>query len=147
MLSLQDKYYGLSLLSWLIILVLVIVFIFTMFPSNKSIETTETNEKFSDTKTKEKINVYNFNTESCGYSVRFQPEWNKFEEEIKAKNNLSNVSAYDVKCDDPANEQMCMEYQVPGFPTVIVEKGKNKKVFQGGESVKTLIETIEKMQN
>ena len=79
MLSLQDKYYGLSLLSWLIILVLVIIFIFTMFPSNKS---TETNESFSDTKTKEKINVYNFNTESCGYSVRFQPEWKRFEDEI-----------------------------------------------------------------
>ena len=144
MLSLQDKYYGLSLLSWLIIIVLIIVFIFTMFPSNKSVET---NESFSDTKTKEKINVYNFNTESCGYSVRFQPEWKKFEEEIKAKNDLSNVHAYDVKCDDPANEQMCVDYQVPGFPTVVVEKGNTKKVFQGGAHVKTLIETVEKMQN
>ena len=144
MLSLQDKYYGLSLLSWLIILVLLIVFYFTMFPNESPIKNI-TNEKFSDTK--EKINVYNFNTEACGFSVRFQPEWKKFEEEVKAKNDLSNVHAYDVKCDDPANEQMCIDYQVPGFPTVVVEKGNNKKVLEGGAHVKTLIETVEKMQN
>lgn len=152
--SLQDKYYGLSILSWLIILVLVVIFYFTIFPNDTSNEETPTTkpsanqqnvkEKFSETSGK--IKVYNFNTEWCGYSIRFQPEWDKFEAEVKAKGNLSNVQAYDVKCDNPKNEQMCMDYEVPGFPTVIIEKGKEKKVYQGPRTAQSLIETVEKMQ-
>ena len=149
MISLQDKYYGLSLLSWLIILVLVIIFYFTIFPNDTADKTSTSNsegikEKFSGTSNK--IKVYNFNTEWCGYSIRFQPEWDKFEAEVKAKGDLSNVQAYDVKCDNPKNEQMCMDYEVPGFPTVIIEKGNIKKVYQGPRTAQSLIETIEKMQ-
>jgi len=151
MLSLQDKYYGLSLLSWLIILVLVVIFYFTIFTGESTAEKNEASsakqevkEKFSETNNK--VKVYNFNTEWCGYSIRFQPEWNKFEAEVKAKNNLANVKAYDVKCDDPKNEKMCMDYEVPGFPTVIIEKGNTRKVYDGPRTAQSLIETIEKMQ-
>ena len=53
----------------------------------------------SKNKTSNLIKVYNFNTSWCGYSVRFQPEWKKFEEEINSINNLS-IQAFDIKCDN-----------------------------------------------
>jgi thiol-disulfide isomerase/thioredoxin len=94
-----------------------------------------------------KTRIFNFNTSWCGYSVRFQPEWDVFQKEVNAKRDLTHVEAYDIKCDDPSFEQMCKNYDVPGFPTVIIEKGPNKKVYQGPRTSKSLIETVEQMLN
>ena len=140
MLSLQDKYYGLSVLSWLIILILIVLFYFTLpnpsdiysFPSFPSYPSSPSpsapvKENFSQNQNK-KVKVYNFNTKWCGYSVRFQPEWDIFQKEVNAKGNLADVEAYDIKCDNPSFDQMCKKYDVPGFPTVIIEKGSDKKV-------------------
>jgi thiol-disulfide isomerase/thioredoxin len=159
MVSLQDKYYGLSILSWLIILILIVLFYFTLSSNESSNESTNSasnsasnsapnsapknmKENFGENN---KIKVYNFNTSWCGYSVRFQPEWDAFEKEVKAKNNLSNVEAHDIKCDDPRFEQMCKNYEVPGFPTIIIQKGNDKKVYKGPRNAQSIIETVEKM--
>lgn len=162
MVSLQDKYYGLSVLSWLIILILIVLFYFTLSDNSSSSPSSSSpspsssssskqdsalvKETFTQNKDKD-VKVYNFNTTWCGYSVRFQPEWSIFEEEVKAKGNLSHVKAYDIKCDDPEFEQMCKNYEVPGFPTIIIQKGPIKKVYQGPRTAKSIIETIEAMEN
>ena len=70
----------------------------------------------------DKILVYNFNTEWCGYSIKFQPEWNKFYNSLRASDN---VKAIDVKCDKPENEDLCNKYSVPGYPYIVINnKGK-----------------------
>jgi thiol-disulfide isomerase/thioredoxin len=166
MVSLQDKYYGLTVLSWLIILILIVLFYFTL-PNNSSVQASQAAQATQATRaaqpsqpsqasqaasvkenfnqSKDKVKLYNFNTSWCGYSVRFQPEWDLFQEEINSKGQLSNVQAYDIKCDDPSFEQMCKKYDVPGFPTVIIEKGSDKKVYQGPRTAKALIETMEQL--
>jgi thiol-disulfide isomerase/thioredoxin len=158
MISLQDKYYGLSVLSWLIILILIVLFYFTLpnpsdiysFPSFSSSPSpspspsAQVKENFSQNQN-QKVKVYNFNTKWCGYSVRFQPEWDIFQKEVNAKGNLVDVEAYDIKCDNPSFDQMCKKYDVPGFPTVIIEKGSDKKVYTGPRTAQSIIETVEKM--
>lgn len=174
MLSLQDKYYGLSVLSWLIILVLIVLFYFTLpsFSSSQGPQNLQPSqvtqasqpsqasqasqpsqasqgikETFKQTQPESpnKLKVYNFNTSWCGYSVRFQPEWDTFQKEINSKGNISEVQAYDIKCDDPSFEQMCKDYDVPGFPTVVMEKGSDAKVYEGPRTSKALIETVVSM--
>jgi hypothetical protein len=51
----------------------------------------KTKENFTDEK---KIKVYNFNTTWCGWSKKFQPEWDKF---TVAINNLENSTDYEIK--------------------------------------------------
>jgi thiol-disulfide isomerase/thioredoxin len=68
------------------------------------------------------ITVYNFNTKWCGYSVKFQPEWNKFYNSLRESDG---IRAIDVKCDKPENEELCNKYDVPGYPHIVINnKGK-----------------------
>ena len=45
------------------------------------------------------IKVFNFNTSWCGWSKKFQSEWDIFTKFI-IDNNLTHIHAYDVKCDN-----------------------------------------------
>lgn len=150
MVSLQDRYYGLSLISWIVIAVLFMFFLFLasknemivssqqepqhVEPENKNVK-----EKFSNEKS---VKVYNFNTSWCGYSVRFQPEWNKFEEEVKNNKSLSHIQAMDVKCDNESNEQMCADFEVPGYPSVVIEKDGKRIAYNGPRTSQGLIEAV-----
>jgi thiol-disulfide isomerase/thioredoxin len=98
----------------------------------------------SENKNSNLIKVYNFNTSWCGYSVRFQPEWNKFENEIKLIDNL-NIEAFDTKCDNINNKQMCDDYEIPGFPTVIIEKNNEKINYNGPRTAVAIIEAIKNL--
>ena len=63
--------------------------------------------------------IYNFNTSWCGYSVNFQPTWDEFSKELNSTKPSSEVVAVDMKCDDNANRDMCMKWDIRGFPTII----------------------------
>jgi thiol-disulfide isomerase/thioredoxin len=157
MASLDDKIYGLSLLSWLLIIIILGFFIWQMVFSKKSTSTspsgkdmTEDYESVSESQssmenfvnTNNKIKVYNFNTSWCGWSVRFQPEWNKFQDAVKSDGSLSNVDAFDIKCDKPENEEVCKEFDIQGFPTVIIEAHGKRGLYKGPRESKDLIETV-----
>lgn len=84
-----------------------------------------TQEKFSSDNM---IKAYNFNTSWCGYSVKFQEDWDNF---TKESGNVG-VVAHDIKCDDNKNDEICKKYGemylpgeddpvVTGFPTVVFE--------------------------
>ena len=98
----------------------------------------------SENKTSKLIKVYNFNTSWCGYSVRFQPEWKKFKKEIKSIDNLS-IQAFDIKCDNINNKQMCNDYEIPGFPTIIIEKDGKKINYNGLRTAEAIIDTIQNL--
>lgn len=142
MIGLNDRVYSLPVYSWLLIALVIVVFLITTFSnSSPSSETFSTVGKVPNN-ADSKIKVYNFNTSWCGWSTRFQPEWKKFENEISAKGDLSHVEAYDVKCDNPANDNLCKEYEVAGFPTVIIETGGKRGVYKGPRDSKDLVETV-----
>ena len=143
MISLNDRVYGLPVFCWCLIAIVILVFLFNTFSSSPS----PSSEPFESCKSKSdivspKVKVFNFNTSWCGWSVRFQPEWKKFENEIKAKGDLSHVEAHDVKCDNPENDFLCKEYEVAGFPTVIIETDGKRGVYKGPREAMELVETI-----
>ena len=143
MIGLNDRVYSLPVYSWLLIALVIVVFLITTFSnSSTSSETFATIGKVPNNNADSKIKVYNFNTSWCGWSTRFQPEWKKFENEIKAKGDLRHVEAHDVKCDNPANDSLCKEYEVAGFPTVIIETGGKRGVYKGPRDSKDLVETV-----
>ncbi len=88
---------------------------------------------------KPKVKIFNFNTEWCGWSKRFQPEWDEFS--INVKSN-PNIMAQDIKCDDPSNKSMCNNYNVPGFPTVVAEVNGKPIQYKGPRTAESLIEFV-----
>ena len=135
-----NNFYGLSLFGWLIILLLIVsyIFLYSREPSNiKPL----IKEEFE---TKKVIKVYNFNTKWCGYSIRFQPEWDKFVKMIKSN---TNVKCFDVKCDNDNNTDMCNKYNIEGFPTVIIEYNGEKHTYNEERTAEKLLETVRKLSN
>ena len=142
--SLNDKVYGLPVYSWILIALVILVFLITTFSTSSATQAPTNSEPFEGNSSKEnKIKVYNYNTSWCGWSVRFQPEWKKFESEINAKGDLSHVEAHDVKCDNPENDFLCKEFEVAGFPTVIIETNGQRGVYKGPREAKNLVETVQ----
>lgn len=137
MFSLETNFYGLSKKNWIIAICLLVMFF--LFLKCKEGFTNSENEKSN------LIKVYNFNTSWCGYSVRFQPEWDKFQKEVNTRDNLLNIHAYDIKCDNSDNKQMCSDYNVPGFPTIIIEKDNKKINYNGPRNTEAIIETIKNL--
>jgi len=82
-----------------------------------------------------KITVYNFNTNWCGYSKKFQPIWDKFVDSVSAN---KNIVALDMKCDDNKNAALVRKYNVEGFPTVIIDDGKSFIKYSGNRTVNDL---------
>ena len=80
-------------------------------------------EKFNENE-KVIIKVFNFNTSWCGWSKKLQPEWDKFRQLI-IDNNLNHIEVYDIKCDNDSNSQLCKEYDVRGYPYIVIEKMTN----------------------
>jgi hypothetical protein len=139
----EQKYFGLPLWVWLVIISII------LFSYNKStnctkpqqIESKIETEKFGEI-SKNKIKVFNFNTSWCGWSKRFQPEWDKFSNQVKSDPTLTHVEVYDVKCDDSKNESMCEKYQVPGYPHVVIETNGNTNQYNGERTAEALIKAV-----
>jgi thiol-disulfide isomerase/thioredoxin len=128
----------------LLIALLVIIYFFIFNEDLTTCSNTKDTFSNSENKTSNLIKVYNFNTSWCGYSVRFQPEWEKFQKEIESIDNL-NIEGYDIKCDNTNNKQMCDDYDIPGFPTVIIEKDNKKINYNGPRTATAIIEAIQNL--
>jgi len=100
------------------------------------------NNTTSNNTSSDKINIYNFNTKSCGYSVRFQPVWDQFSNKI----NDPNIKIIDVKCDDSKNNDLCNKFDLRGYPTVLKENITTNKVefYNGPRTVEGLTNFIGK---
>jgi len=156
----EQKYFSLPLWVWIAIIAVVVFSLCNsdtvkstvtnvVMPkltttTSKPVLTTPTNqpkkERFSEV-SKPKIKMFNFNTDWCGWSKRFQPEWDDFSNMVK-QNNLSNVSVYDIKCDNPKNEAMCEKYQVPGYPYVVVEVDNKRMPYNGERNANALLNFV-----
>jgi thiol-disulfide isomerase/thioredoxin len=90
--------------------------------------------------TTNKTKIYNFNTSWCGYSVRFQPIWDKFMKE----NTNTNINIIDVKCDDKKNSDLCKKYDVPGYPTVVKDGPNGVEIYEGSRTIEGLKEFASK---
>jgi thiol-disulfide isomerase/thioredoxin len=127
---LEHKFFGLSLTTWI---VLVLIFVYFFWCRKEQ-------ELFTD-KVDNKLKIYNFNTSWCGYSKDFQPIWDKFQ---KKNQNNSNVKIMDVKCDDDTQE-LCKQYDIPGYPSVIFHKGNEIVDYQGERTIEGMTEQMKKL--
>ena len=90
---LDQKYFGLSVMTWIVIVVLLV---YIWCSRNKEFFS-DTNNNDNQENKDSKIKVYNFNTSWCGYSKQFQPTWDEFQKKYKSDNR---VIVKDVKCDE-----------------------------------------------
>ncbi len=145
---LKQEYFGLPLWVWLVVIGIIGFSVYQSCekPSCKPVVKTEVKEKFANEPTpsdKPIIKILNFNTEWCGWSRKFQPEWDAFMEYVKnSSNNLTHVQALDVKCDNESNKDICEEYKVPGYPYVIVEVNGSRKSYEGERTKDALISFV-----
>lgn len=86
--------------------------------------------------------LYFFSASWCGYCKRFKPEWEK----LKAEPNLG-VQLEEVDCSDNKNvPALAKEYEVGGFPTLILVNGSNKVTYEGERSANAIISFIKDNQ-
>lgn len=155
---LNQKYFGLPLWVWLVVVGIVIYTYCQSTPQAKaeskplaeskpkplaeSKSKEEKKEKFANI-SNSKLKIFNFNTEWCGWSKRFQPEWDQFAKTVKLDSELSKkVEVINVRCDDKANEQICEAYNVPGYPYVVVEVNGRREPYNGERTAKALLSFV-----
>ena len=154
MLEILNKNRNIVIVASVIIVIAVIVWYSGVFSSKKEVKSEgveEVNQVSKDvnmvgkplnTSGDSKIKVYNFNTSWCRYSVMFAPEWAKFESMVEEN---ENIEALDVKCDDESNEGLCASFDVPGFPSVVVVKGDEKRDYSGARSAEAILKFVESL--
>lgn len=92
------------------------------------------------------IKFYNFNTTWCGWSKKFQPEWDKFTAMVKSNPKLNSIiDVQDVKCDNDANKQLCIDNDVQGYPTVIINVNGKSTDYDGPRTVDGLMAVANKI--
>jgi thiol-disulfide isomerase/thioredoxin len=147
---LNGKYFEIPLWTWLIIIVVILYSVYHISRSKQYEQKKEKINLISNTKEEllnskhSNIVIYNFNTTWCGWSKRFQPEWNEFSKYII--NLKNNIKALDIKCDDGESENILLasKYNVPGYPyIVIVIDGKEPIVYDGERTSTALIEYLQ----
>jgi thiol-disulfide isomerase/thioredoxin len=145
---LNQKYFSLPLWVWLVVIGIVLYSYCQSITDSKSqVNSTskpkdEKKEKFADI-TNSKLKIFNFNTDWCGWSKRFQPDWDKFAEAVKDDPELNNkVDVIDVKCDNEENEEMCEAYNVPGFPYVVAEINGRREPYKGERTAQALLSFV-----
>lgn len=84
--------------------------------------------------------LYFFFADWCGYCKRFKPEWEK----LKAEPNLG-VQLEEVDCSNEA-PALAREYNVKGFPTLILLNDGNKVTYEGERSADAIISFIKDNQ-
>ena len=84
--------------------------------------------------------LYFFYADWCGYCRKFKPEWEK----LKAEPNLG-IELEEVDCSNepPA---LAKEYDVKGFPTLILLNDGNKVTYEGERSANAIISFIKDNQ-
>lgn len=90
-----------------------------------------------------KPELYLFKAEWCGHCENFKKDWDTL-----SKDSSLNKKINFITMDSDANKDTINEWQVTGFPTLILKNGKNKAIEYGGNrSIKDIKAFIEKNIN
>jgi hypothetical protein len=138
---LHQKCFCLPLWVWLVAIGLA-VYYYCYAPKNK-LKNKPKDEKKKEKFTNSKVKIYNFNTEWCGWSRRFQPEWEKFTRAVKSNSELDKlVEVINVRCDDSVNEKLCEKYNVPGYPYVVLDDNGEHTPYTGERTAEALLSFV-----
>lgn len=79
-----------------------------------------------------KIDVMLFKAEWCGHCKNFKPTWNKLEELYGKKYNF-------ITYDADKNEKEIAQWEIRGFPTLMIKNGKEAVEYRGSRDIDSLI--------
>ena len=88
----------------------------------------------------EKTDVMLFKANWCGHCKNFLPTWEEIQTKYKNKYNF-------ITYDSDSNKQEIKQWQVQGYPTIIVKKGNLASEFKGNRVESDIIEFIENLEN
>lgn len=119
---LNNKILNIPVWLWISIIIALLLICMQMKTNNSN----KPKEGFADeTAPSKTVEIFNFNTDWCGWSQKLQPEWDEFTKMVSLDNSLKHVAIRDIKCDKkgPEGEDMCnsKEFSVPGFPYIIAK--------------------------
>jgi thiol-disulfide isomerase/thioredoxin len=144
--QLAYKIYDQPIWAWglLIILLIIIGYLYmtdtSSYINDSDLSNVAIPDKFTDV-SQTKVTVFNFNTSWCGWSKKFQPEWDKFVQVITNDDKLSaKIDVKEVKCD--IDEDLCAEYDVTGYPYVLIIKNDTKLPYNGKRTSDALLSHV-----
>ena len=114
---------------------------FNNFKKNNVKEEFEITDKSDNSSQNNKGEIILYYASWCGYSRMFLPEWEKFEKYVKG--NLP-LRIRKIRCESE-NEVLCLEKDIPGYPTVILyPKNETEIVFDGERTFEGLKSFVQK---
>lgn len=84
----------------------------------------------------EKKDIFLFKADWCGHCKGFFPSWNKLKEEHSSKYNF-------ITYDSEKNKEEIKNWNIEGFPTIIVKKGKDAMEYVGPNEYNSVLSFIE----
>ena len=82
-----------------------------------------------------KVILYYFYMNGCGYCTRFNPVWDAFSKKYQGNVLLKKIERADAG-------SLLNKYNVRGFPTVILDKGNSSKTFNMDRTVDNLLSFV-----
>jgi len=142
---------GYSLLTntrfWMI-LILVIFFLFVAgYVYNKYVtpvidnDYTPNNEFTKPSEDDEEVDIYLFTVEWCQHSKNAIPVWEEIKEEYNNK-KFNNYKLNFIQVDGEENQELADKYNVEGFPTIKLVKGKQIIEYDAKPTVEHLKEFL-----
>jgi hypothetical protein len=86
-----------------------------------------------------KCKITNYYANWCGYSRAFLPVWKEFT--VKCQEEYPNVITDEIVCEGNG-ETICQSENVKGYPTVILENGHRKVIYEDARTVDALLQFV-----
>jgi hypothetical protein len=83
--------------------------------------------------------ITNYYANWCGYSRAFLPVWQEFV--MKCHDDYPNVTTDEIVCEGNG-ETVCQNANVKGYPTVILENGQRKIIYEDARTVDGLLRFV-----
>lgn len=82
-------------------------------------------------------NLMYFYMPECGHCKKFNPEWEKLQSSVDAERVPMKLNKIDGT--DDANKDLVKQYNVNGFPTLILEIGSTPYIYDGERTAEAVL--------
>lgn len=83
--------------------------------------------------------ITNYYANWCGYSRAFLPVWKEFV--VRCQEDYPGIMCDEVVCEE-GNETICRNANISGYPTVVLENGHSKVIYEDARTVDGLLRFV-----